>query len=452
MADIVLVDDDAELVQSLVRVLSRLVAPRTLSAAGSAKKALEMCAAERPSVAIIDLCLDEQRGTESGFDVLRSLKAAHSEMRVIVVTGHGSTTNGVQAMQLGAASFLEKPVDPEHLAALIRDAIAQAELRRAYQELARERRVSIADGLVGVGRAIERVREEIDFVASTQQPVLLLGETGTGKGVCARLIHQLSARRSRKFVHYNPSFAGGDIVQSELFGHVKGAFTGAAETRRGLVLEADRGTLFIDELDAIPSDTQVMLLDVLQEQRVRSVGADTYQLVDCRFIAATNRPLDDALSAGLIRRDLHHRLAHCIIELPPLRERREDLPALAEYVLERLRERDGVNVFGCTADALARCAAYAWPGNVREFQGVLENAAYRANFRGRSEVALEDLPFDRLGGTQVRDVPGGSFHEQVEAFKRALVRQALESCAGNQVQAATLLGVDRGTVRRLGAH
>lgn len=450
MADILLVDDDADLVQSLVRVLSKLVAPRTICAAGSAKKALELCASERPSVAIIDLCLDEQRGVASGFELLTRLRAADHELRVLVLTGHGSVENGVEALRVGAASFLEKPVEPEHLAALIKDAVTHVELRRAYNELSRVRLSDLADGLVGISSAIERVREEIRFVASTNQPVLLLGETGVGKGVCARMIHDLSARRSRKLVHYNPSFAGGDIVHSELFGHVKGAFTGAADSRRGLILEADGGTLFIDELDAVPSDTQVMLLDVIQEQRVRPVGSDTYRKVDCRFIAATNCSLEEALARGVIRRDLHHRLAHSVVSLPALRERKEDLPVLAESVLARMRERDGINVFGCDSAVFARCAAYSWPGNVREYQGVIENAAYRANFKGRSEILVEDLPLDRSGACPESGAAPASFHEQVETFKRSLVQQALSSCGGNQVQAAALLGIDRGTIKRLG--
>ncbi len=456
MADILLVDDDAELVQSLVRVLSKLVAPHVVCAAGNVTKAEDLLKSEKPLVAVIDLCIDERVGVESGFNLLSRLKSLDRDLRVLVLTGHGSVAHGVKAMQLGAASFLEKPADPEHLAALLKDAIAQAELRRAYTNLVNESGTGLHSELSGASRAIEKLREEIDFVASTAQPVLLLGETGTGKGLCARLIHERSKRRTRKFVHYHPNFGGGDIVQSELFGHVKGAFTGAVDSRRGLVLEADGGTLFIDELDSVPVDTQVTFLDLVQEKRIRPVGADNYQSVDTRFIAATNRPIAEAIEKGAIRRDLHHRLAHCVINLPPLRERLEDIPALVSTLLKTIREREGLNVFELQGDALDRCAGYNWPGNVRELQGVIENAAYRAHYRGRPAVTADDL---QLGGAMVVNdvrahsvslVADGSFHEQVEAFKRNLVRQALDSCGGNQVQAAQLLGVDRGTVRRLG--
>jgi anaerobic nitric oxide reductase transcription regulator len=217
------------------------------------------------------------------------------------------------------------------------------------------------------------------------------------------------------------------------------------------VLEADGGTLFIDELDAVPAETQVTLLDLVQEQRIRPIGSDTFQKVDCRCIAATNRPIHEALGDGAIRRDLHHRLAHCIINIPPLRERIGDLPALIESSLRRLREREGLNVFEVEPQALARCSAYTWPGNIRELQGIVESAAYRAQFKGRSSIQAEDLKLGEgeLRTTVASSAQSKSFHEQVEAFKRTLIHQALEACGGNQVQAANMLGVDRGTIRRL---
>ena len=456
MADILLVDDDTELVQSLVRVLARLVAPRTICAAGNATKALELLVSEQPLVAVIDLCLDERVGVDSGFEVLSQIRSRNPEMRVIVLTGHGSRSNGIRAMQLGAASFLEKPADPEHLAALIRDAIVQTELRLEYERLAREGVAGGSRELCGESDAIKKLREDVAFAASTSQPVLLLGETGTGKSLCARLIHEQSNRRSNKFVHYHPNFAGGDIVQSELFGHTKGAFTGAVEGRRGLVIEADSGTLFIDELDAVPKDTQVLLLDLVQEQRVRPIGSDSQQLVNCRFIAATNRPIDELLTGGVLRQDLHHRLAHNVITVPPLRQRSEDIPILVSMLLQGIHQRDGLNVFDVEPRLMDALKQHSWPGNIRELYGVVETGAYRAHFHGRSTVELKDI--NMTGGAKEKqgsempgsiNVEGASFHERVESFKRELVRQALASCGGNQVQAALLLGVDRGTIRRL---
>lgn len=451
MADVMLVDDDAELVQSLVRVLSPLIAPRTICAAGNAAKALGLFGKEAPSVVVIDLCLDERVGVESGFELLSRLKSEQPDTRIVVLTGHGSTTHGIRAMQLGAASFVEKPADPLHMAALIKDGIAQAELTRAYRDLAQQKNHGFMAELRGSSRAVEKLREEMEFAATTNQPVLLLGETGTGKSLCARLIHERSRRRSRKCVFYHPNFAGGDIVQSELFGHVKGAFTGAVESRKGLVQEADGGTLFIDELDSVPSETQVVLLDLIQEHRCRAVGSDIVQQVDCRFIAATNQPIDQALAQQRIRRDLYHRLAHCVIQLPALRDRIEDVMPLAEGFLARLAERESLRVGAFESGVAEVLRAYAWPGNIRELQGVVEHAAYRAQFKGRSSIVRDDFPLN-LGVSDQgarSDQTTGSFHDQVEEFKRGLIRHALEAAGGNQVQAAARLGIDRGTIRRL---
>jgi two-component system response regulator GlrR len=453
MADILLVDDDGELVLSLARVLSPLVAPCKIAAAGSAAMALEVLKKDAPKVAVVDLCLDEKVGVESGFALVTRLRADYPDMRVIVLTGHSSVAHGVKAMHLGAASFLEKPADPFHLAAIIKDAISHADLLRAYRELARGEAQRMPSELCGSSRAIQQLREEIEFAASSNQPVLLLGETGSGKSLCARLIHELSKRGSRRCVFYHPNFAGGDIVQSELFGHVKGAFTGATDSRNGLAQEADGGTLFIDELDAVPSGTQVLLLDLVQERRIRPVGADRFHAVDCRFIAATNQPIADALAQQRIRADLYHRLAHCIITIPSLRERVEDVGPLAERALARVSERESLRVIGFEDDVVDVLRGYTWPGNVRELLGVVEHAAYRAQFKGRARIAREDVQARLVSGTSPTSVSKeeGSFHEQVESFKRTLVRHALEVTGGNQAQAAERLGIDRGTIRRLSA-
>lgn len=296
---------------------------------------------------------------------------------------------------------------------------------------------------------MRELRERIEFAAATPQSVLLLGETGTGKGLCARAIHEASAWRTGKFVHYQPNFGGGDIVQSELFGHVRGAFTGAAEARRGLVLEAANGTLFIDELDEVPHEAQVKLLDLLQERRIRPLGADACHPVDCRFIAATNRNIEQCLASAKIRRDLHHRIAQCVVRVPSLRERREDIPLLCDRFLSRLRELHGLNVFDLTDEALQGLAARGWEGNVRELQAVVETAAFFAGHRGRSVIEASDL--DAGAGRLQAEGSGRearSLSERVESFKAEIIQEALERANGNQAQAARLLGIDRGTLRR----
>ncbi len=445
MADIMLIDDDAELVQGLARALRPRLAGLSLCAFGSPDAALASATKEDPRAVLLDLCLDDRVGVESGFAVLAGLRRLCPHARIVVLTGHGSVEHGVRAISLGAATFVEKPADPMHLAALLRDAVAQSDLRREHARLVGAAGEGVVGLLSGTSGAIKSLRQHLQFVASTPQPVLLLGETGTGKGVCARIIHELSARRGSKLVHYHPNFGGGDIVHSELFGHLRGSFTGAAASRRGLVLEADGGTLFIDELDEVPPDSQVKLLDLVQERRIRALGADSFQAVDCRFLAASNRDIDEALATGRIRRDLYHRLSACVVRLPPLRERREDIPHLARLFLARLRERDALNVFDVSREALDALAAHAWPGNVRELQGVIETAAYHAHACQESVVAPQDLSLRPREGT---DVLGGLLAERVARFKAGLIAEALQAAGGNQVHAARLLGVDRGTVRR----
>ncbi len=451
MRDILLIDDDAEVLQSLAKALSPLVQGLSLCAATSATEGLKLLTSENPRVVVLDLCLDPRASTESGFSALREIRALDPHARVIVLTGHGSTVNGVRALSLGASSFLEKPIDPAHLAALVKDAAAQAELRREHARLA-TRAVSPAQELLcGRSVAVESLRERIAFLAATPQSVLILGETGVGKGVCARAIHELSARRSGKFVHYQPHFGGGDIVHSELFGHVRGSFTGATESRRGLALDADRGTLFIDELDEVPLETQVRLLDLIQEKRVRALGSDSLQQIDCRFIAATNRDIAEAVATGKLRRDLHFRLGQSTLHVPALRERLEDIPNLVELFLRRLRERESLNVFEASRQVLEGFAGRLWEGNVRELQAATETAAYHAHFAGRTVIE----PLDVEGPSRASHYPvaaasdsGLTLHEQVELFKSEIIERALAQAGGSQVQAARVLGVDRGLLRR----
>jgi DNA-binding NtrC family response regulator len=451
MKDILLIDDDAEMLQSLARALSPLIAPLTLCGAGHVDAAMQALRFERPKVVVLDLCLDERVGVDSGFSLLDEILKQSPYARVVILTGHGSLSHGVRALTSGAASFVEKPVDPAHLAALVIDAARQADVWKEYERLRRQSADSSHSQLVGMSDKMQRLRERIHFAASTNQPVLILGETGTGKGLCARILHEASSKSTGKFVHYQPNFGGGDLVQSELFGHLKGAFTGAEGVRRGLALEAHGGTLFIDELDEIPPETQVKLLDLIQERRVRALGSDTYQSVDCRFVAATNRLVPNALEEGKIRRDLYHRIAHCVLELPPLRSRMEDIPSLCDQILGDLRTREALNVFDIEGKALEVLQQQQWPGNVRELQAVVTNAAYQARYSGRSVIECEDV--GRSDAVVEREATPecatGSFQEAVLAFKSKLVREALSRSGGNQLKAAIELGLDRKTLRRL---
>ena len=446
MSDILLIDDDGDLVHSLARALSPKIAPLTLCGVSSVDKAQATFRSSGPKVVVVDLCLDEKRGVESGFAMLEELRSIDATARFIVLTGHGSRAHGVRALSLGAASFIEKPVDPVHLAAVIKDAATQADLRRDHNTLSQRTSAQRAQQFIGIGNAAQRLREQLAFAAATRQPVLLVGETGTGKGLCARIIHESSSVANGRFVHYQPNFGGADLVQSELFGHVKGAFTGALEARTGLAVEAHLGTLFIDEIDETPKEVQIRLLDLIQERRVRPVGADRHRSVECQFIAATNCDIDAALLSGKVRRDLFHRVAYNVIRIPPLRERMEDVAELCSATLKRLQENNRIQVFHLHEDVQSILSAYDWPGNVRELQAVVENAAHRARYANRTVINPQDI---HMASSCDRGPVSRSLHDRIEELKRKLIQEAVAECRGNHLQAAKILGVDRGTLRRV---
>lgn len=443
---VLLVDDDQAMLESLARTLITLQLGAEIICAHSVSQAIEIADERRPLVAVIDLAIHPALGVESGFNLLKALLELDRTIRVIVLTGHGDSSYGVRALDLGAGSFLEKPANPQHLKALVTDGMALARLRRSHAALVENGPSKAGTSYIGKSPAANKVRAQISFAATTNQPILITGETGTGKGLCARLIHELSARSTKRFVRYQPTFASADLVNSELFGHLKGAFTGAAENRYGLFSEAQGGTLFLDELDELPPECQVLLLGVLQERNFRALGATKEQAADFRLIAATNSDLEKSLNAGKMRRDFYHRIAHEQIHLPTLRERLEDIPDLVEFLLEELRTRERVDIFDVHPDVFSRLSDYPWPGNVRELGAIIEGAAYRSQFAGRRTIKTEDIV---LGSGRKHSADSGSFHEQTERFKLRLIEEALQRQGGNQVRAAESLGLDRSSLRRI---
>ena len=446
MNSVVLIDDDSDACLSLARALKAAGLSAAIHAATNAAQGLEFAVQYDASVAVIDLCLEERRGVESGFELLSALIQRLPACRVIVLTGHGEVQHGVRALQAGAANFLSKPADISHLIALIRDGLQQSTLKRSYDSL-RATGAGVEQTLVGTSAAIERVREAIRFAATTQQSIFLRGETGVGKGLCAQLIHQLGRRASKKFVRYQASFGSADLVNSDLFGHRKGSFTGAGEDRTGLLSLADGGTLFLDEIDELPLATQVTLLGVLQERRFRRVGGNEEVVSDFRLITASNQDLEKCITDGKLRRDFYHRIAHSVIEIPALRTRKEDIAALAEQVLQALRTREQISVFSVTPDALAKLEEYEWPGNVRELQSVIEGAAYHAQYRGGSSISADNINLQVTGRTSSTPLDklenGIDFSTLVEDFKLRLIEDVLILHEGNQVRAAEALKLDR---------
>jgi len=445
-ARLLLVDDDGDALLSLTRALKAQGFNGVISAASTAERAMELAAKEDPHAAVVDLCLDDKEGVESGFKLIKSLAAVAPFCRVIVLTGHASTAHGIRALNLGAASFLEKPADLNHLLALLQDGVAQSELRRAYEELKTSKGGDeIGRLIIGCSAKMRALVEEVKYASQTGQPVLITGETGTGKGLCAQTIHRLSARNRFKFVRYQPNFSSADLVNSDLFGHRRGAFTGAYEDRRGLIQEAEQGTLFLDEIDELPLETQVTLLGVLQDRKYRPLGSDREQETNFRLICASNQDIEQCLAQGKLRKDFYHRIAYQHIHIPPLREHCEDIKDLACFILGSLREREQVHVFEIEKAAMDRLMHFEWPGNVRQLEAVVESAAYKAQFAGRSSVGEEDLNL----GAKAADVGGVGFHDQVQAFKLKLINDALARQGGNQLKAARELGLERSTLRRL---
>lgn len=448
MSRILFVDDDSDALLSLVRALKVHGLTAQVDAFSSIDRAEKYLLDNKPEVAVIDLCLTQEHGVESGFSLLKRILDFDFTCRVIVLTGHGSVEHGIRALKAGAANFLEKPADPQHLLALIRDGIKQAGLKRAYERLRLNQDISELNTIVGISQKIRKVREGISFAASTNQSVLITGETGTGKGLCAAVLHRLSARKERRLIRYQPNYGTADLVNSDLFGHKRGAFTGADKDRKGLLSEANGSTLFLDEVDELPLETQVALLGVLQDGSFRSIGCNQEERVDFRLISASNQDIRRCLAEKKLRSDFYHRIAHFRLELPALRERCEDILVLAQLFLEQLRNREQLNVTGIEDEAVSLLERYDWPGNVRELQAAVGSAAYRAQYDRRTEICVSDLSFGIGANAQI----DFDFESQVSAYKTKLINDALLRNGGNQVHAARELRIDRSTLRRIMAR
>jgi DNA-binding NtrC family response regulator len=450
MKRILLVDDDGDLTLSLARALKAMDSNLQCLAATNQLKALELAQNNNVDLAIIDLNLEAKAGVESGFELLQLLLNQDPELKIIVLTGNSSLENGVRALRMGAAHFIEKPPNLEHLHVLINDCLRQRQIWQSFKILSRDSNNTILDrSLVGNSSAVIKLRQEIAFAASNNQSVFLLGETGTGKTLCASLIHQLSSRSTAKFVAYTSAHLNSDLVNSELFGHLKGAFTGAVENRLGLIKQADKGTFFIDEVDELPHDVQISLLKVLQSKTFRILGSNKEEVSDFRLISASNRGESEILSAAKLRQDFFHRIAHHTLYLPALRDRREDIMPLALSFLEKLSVQESLQIYSFSESAQDKLRSYLWPGNIRELEAIVEGAAYRAKFISKNVIDVTEI---HLRSEASNQVVGSNFHDLVEAYKYKLIRETLDKTANNQVQAAKLLGLNRSCLRRIAAR
>jgi two-component system, NtrC family, response regulator HydG len=438
---ILVVDDDDALREVLSEALESL--PVEITVASSGKEAVELIAQRRFAVVVTDLVM---KGTD-GFAVLDAAKSSYGNCRVVMLTGHGSRDVAVQAMERGATYYVEKPVDLNDLRAKVRKSLEDHEKDVAYDDLRGQlERAYGIEGIVGQDPKMQRVMALVRQIAGTAASVLVLGASGTGKELIARAVHNLSPRAKRPFVAINCGGMSEGTIESELFGHVKGAFTGAVSDREGKFEYATGGTLLLDEVGEMPMSTQIKLLRVLEERAVTRLGDNKVRPVDVRVLAATNADLPQKVKDGSFRQDLYFRLKVVTIELPSLRERRSDIKLLVEHFLRHFDTVHGKDVESIDRDALVALVQYDWPGNVRELRNAVESMVVRAkgNILTRSDLPPEiwaPLPSDQ----DAWQFLAGRTWKEVEQNH---IRVALELAGGNRQRAAKSMGLSERTLYR----
>jgi two-component system response regulator HydG len=459
---VLIVEDDVEVRALLLDLLGH--AGYRTDWVGAGDEALRTMEGELYDVVLLDLRLP---GID-GMGVLTAAPSVQPDAQFIVMTAFGATDTAVQAMKLGAFDYLTKPFDIDELTLTVARAVRESESRRELARLRRASAVGPLAQLIGRSAAMQRLRDLIERVAPTRASVLITGETGTGKELVARAIHALSDRSRGPFTPVQCSALPETLLESELFGHLKGSFTGAMANRRGLFEEANRGTLFLDEVSTIAAATQVKLLRVLQERLVLRVGGGSPVPVDFRLVTATNEGLDGEVSAGRFREDLYYRLKVVPIEVPPLRERRSDIPLLANHFRLQCAAELGVPVREFANEVLPRLEEHDWPGNVRELRNYVERAMIMHD--GGRQIAAVPLDAARApGGAPRSDRPDGGADGQhpsarapdstglargvedrwsLERMEREYILAVLDEAQGNRSRAAEVLGINRRTLHR----
>jgi DNA-binding NtrC family response regulator len=414
-------------------------------AAANGEEALRLITTFRPSIVVSDMVMPKM----DGLALLKALQDETDQLKVILLTAQGSVETAVEALKLGAADYLTKPVDTQKLKLLLSSIAELNAQKRENEALRRQLRDKGSFGrIVGNSSKMRKIYQVIEQAAPTPASVLIIGESGTGKELVAQTIHQLSPRTDSPFVAINCAAIPETLLESEIFGHERGAFTGAVDRRAGCFELADRGTLFLDEIAEMVPVTQVKLLRVLQERRFRRLGGRVEQDVDVRVIAATNVNPVDAIRDGKLRDDLYYRLNVFTIELPPLRDRKEDLPLIIQALLDEFNQRDRRHVQAVTPDAMRMLELYDWPGNVRELRNVIE----RATILAKGEF-IEPSHLPRFGASprQMEPQPSTSGVTiapgmTVDEAERKLIIATLEAAGNNKTRAAEMLGISLKTL------
>ncbi len=447
-ARILVVDDKENILKLFARILGDAY---EVTPAADGGRAISLIGAQEFDVIVTDLRMP---GAD-GFEVLRAAKARAPETEVIIMTAYASVQDAVTAMKQGAYDYLQKPFDPDDASLVVARALERKRLRAQAATLRRELEgVYSFHNLVGKSAPMKDVYQLLEQASKLEITVLLNGETGTGKELAARAIHYHSARKERRFVPVNCGALPSELIESELFGHAKGSFTGAVGAKPGLFEEADGGTIFLDEIGELPLSVQVKLNRVLQEKEIRRVGDNRASQVNVRVIAATHRDLKAEVAAGRFREDLYYRVNVFPVMLPALRDRREDIPLLATHFLEKHASALRKDVSGFEPDALRALTGYPWPGNVRELENAVERAVAVAK---TSKIELRDLPPD-VKGTQEGALPGEvlakmPYREAVDLARDRVSRDYLSVLMrdheGNVTHAALRAGMERESLHRL---
>jgi DNA-binding NtrC family response regulator len=440
---VLLVDPDEAFGEVLQQVLGTAYKLHRVS---SAQKALSQLNREDLTVVLLNLDMQSSPVNCDARALLCTIAGRLSVPPVIAYSWDKRRETAVQAFQLGITDFLEQPLDIRELKFALDRAYRRAALARDLAD-AQKFIPARVDGLMGTSKAIEQVSEVIQKVAGVFTTVLITGESGTGKGVVARAIHSLSSRSTKPFIAFSACSFPESLIEDELFGHEKGAFTGATQSRRGRFEEANGGTIFLDEIGDLALSLQSKLLRVLQERSLERLGSNASHPIDVRVVCATSRNLEKMVQEGTFREDLYFRISVVKIQMPPLRERREDVALLAEYFLRMFAKAHNKRARSLTPGFLAALARYNWPGNVRELQNVIERSLVLAN--GGEHLGVSDLPQEFKALSMFDDVPSGSFQDSIRCFKRELVRSALRMHSGNKVKAARELRISRCYLHRL---
>ncbi len=456
LARIVIIEDEPVLGRNLRDSLE--FAGHAVELAVTGEEGVERVLATEPDLVLLDLMLPQM----SGMDVMHALKAHHVDSSIVMMTAHGDIETAVRAIKDGAEDFITKSGRLTELNLVLERVLRRRELEATLSYLRdRERGDSALDRVVGRSAAIGQIKTKIRRLAAgpamqSEAPptILITGETGTGKDLIARAIHYEGPRSARPFVYVNCTAIPSELFESELFGHVKGAFTDARTSKKGLFEVAQGGTIFLDEIGHLPLSNQAKLLAAIEKKSIRPVGATTERGVDVHVIAATNRDLHAAIAAGEFRQDLYHRLCVVTIEIPPLRQRDDDIEDLTLYFVAEFAQRAGVDVRGVTPDALAALRAYDWPGNVRELSHVVESIVLMLD---GDYIRREHLPIRpvadpggvavRVGGQDLIELDFAAGQPTLEEVEQRIIQAALEYAKHNVSRAARILGITRDALR-----